>query len=102
MPPIRLRSGSPGRIQSARIASPRTAAERCGRIEREDAMNSDLSMGRRDVIMAAGAGLATSLLAGATAEAQTPAAAQTAGDFWTAEYSAKKGDVSLAIYRKRI
>jgi alpha-beta hydrolase superfamily lysophospholipase len=65
-------------------------------------MNSDLSMGRRDVIMAAGAGLATSLLAGATAEAQTPAAAQTAADFWTAEYTAKKGDVSLAIYRKRI
>src|ERR1700676_2932863 len=64
-------------------------------------MNSELSIGRRDVIMAAGAGLATSLLAGATATAQTPAAAQ-AGEFWTAEYTAKKGDVSLAMYRKRV
>jgi alpha-beta hydrolase superfamily lysophospholipase len=60
------------------------------------------SFARRDVIKAAGAGLATSLLAAATAEAQTPAAAQTAAEFWTAEYAAKKGDVSLAIYRKRI
>ena len=65
-------------------------------------MNSDLAMGRRDVIMAAGAGLATSLLAGATAQAQTPAAAQAAPEFWTAEYTAKKGDVSLQIYRKRV
>jgi pimeloyl-ACP methyl ester carboxylesterase len=64
-------------------------------------MNSELSIGRRDVIMAAGAGLATSLLAGATAMAQTPAAAQ-AGEFWTAEYTAKKGDVSLSMYRKRV
>ena len=60
------------------------------------------SFARRDVIKAAGAGVATSLLAGATAQAQTPAAAQTAGEFWTAEYTAKKGDVSLAIYRKRV
>jgi alpha-beta hydrolase superfamily lysophospholipase len=59
------------------------------------------SFARRDVIKAAGAGLATSLLAAATAQAQTPAAAQTA-EFWTAEYTAKKGDVSLAIYRKRV
>jgi alpha-beta hydrolase superfamily lysophospholipase len=56
---------------------------------------------RRDVIKAAGAGLATTLLAG-TAQAQTPAAAQTPGEFWTAEYTAKKGDVSLQMYRKRI
>jgi len=65
-------------------------------------MNSDVSMVRRDVIKAAGAGLATSLLAGATAQAQTPAAAQAGAEFWTAEYTAKKGDVSLAVYRKRI
>ena len=60
------------------------------------------SFARRDVIKAAGAGLATGLLAGATAQAQTPAAAQPAGEFWTAEYTAKKGDVSLAMYRKRV
>jgi alpha-beta hydrolase superfamily lysophospholipase len=60
------------------------------------------SLVRRDVIKAAGAGLATTLLAGATAKAQTPAAAQTPAEFWTAEYTAKKGDVSLQMYRKRI
>src|SRR5580658_9199236 len=56
---------------------------------------------RRDVIKAAGAGLATTLLAG-TAIAQTPAAAQSPAEFWTAEYTAKKGDVSLQMYRKRV
>ncbi|HEV7983561.1 MAG TPA: alpha/beta fold hydrolase [Xanthobacteraceae bacterium] len=60
------------------------------------------SLARRDVIKAAGAGLATSLLAGATAQAQAPAAAPGGAEFWTAEYTAKKGDVSLAIYRKRV
>lgn len=65
-------------------------------------MTSDLSMARRDVIRAAGAGLATGLFAGAGAQAQTPAAAQIGGEFWTAEYTAKKGDVSLAMYRKRV
>jgi alpha-beta hydrolase superfamily lysophospholipase len=65
-------------------------------------MNSDVSMLRRDVIKAAGAGLATGLLAGGVAQAQTPAAAQTGAEFWTKEYTAKKGDVSLAVYRKRV
>jgi alpha-beta hydrolase superfamily lysophospholipase len=66
-------------------------------------MTSDVSIARRDIIKAAGAGLATGLLAGATAQAQTPAAAtQAGGEFWIAEYTAKKGDVSLQIYRKRI
>src|ERR1700761_2124034 len=64
-------------------------------------MNSDHSMARRDVIKAAGAGLASSLLAGA-AQAQTPAAVQAGAEFWTAEYTAKKGDVALAMYRKRV
>src|SRR5580693_8664189 len=62
---------------------------------------ANLSLARRDMILAAGAGLAGGLLAGATAQAQTPAAAAEA-DFWTAEYTAKKGDVSLQMYRKRI
>jgi alpha-beta hydrolase superfamily lysophospholipase len=68
-------------------------------------MTADVSIARRDVIKAAGAGLAgglaTGLLAGATAQAQTPAAAADA-EFWTAEYTAKKGDVSLQMYRKRV
>jgi alpha-beta hydrolase superfamily lysophospholipase len=62
-------------------------------------MNSVFSMVRRDVIKAAGAGLATGLLTGA-AQAQTPA--QAGAEFWTAEYAAKKGDVSLVVYRKRL
>ncbi len=63
-------------------------------------MTSDLSMARRDLVKAAGAGLATAVFT--AAGAQGPAAAQAGGDFWSAEYTAKKGDVSLAIYRKRI
>jgi alpha-beta hydrolase superfamily lysophospholipase len=65
-------------------------------------MTSDTSIARRDIIKAAGAGLATGLLAGAAAQAQTPAAAPAGGEFWTAEYTAKKDDVSLQMYRKRI
>jgi alpha-beta hydrolase superfamily lysophospholipase len=66
-------------------------------------MTADVSIARRDVLVAAGAGLATGILAGATAQAQTPAAAaQAGGEFWTAEYTTKKGDVSLQMYRKRV
>jgi alpha-beta hydrolase superfamily lysophospholipase len=61
-------------------------------------MKADVPMLRRDVIKAAGAGLATGLFAGATAKAQTASGE----GFWTAEYTTKKGDVSLAVYRKRI
>ena len=70
-------------------------------------MTSDVSIARRDMILAA-AGLATGLLGGASAQAQVPgaaqasAAAQSGGEFWTAEYTAKKGDVSLQLYRKRV
>jgi len=61
-------------------------------------MTAEISLLRRDVIKAAGTGLAATLLAGAAARAQTPSG----GAFWTAEYTAKKGAVSLAMYRKRI
>src|SRR5882762_3834551 len=61
-------------------------------------MTSATSIARRDMILAAGAGLATGLLAGGSVQ---PAAAQS-GEFWTAEYTAKKGEVSLQIYRKRV
>jgi pimeloyl-ACP methyl ester carboxylesterase len=54
---------------------------------------------RRGVLQ--GAGLA--LGAGALAPIATPAAAQTASDpIWSAEYWARKGEVRLFIYRKRI
>src|SRR5215831_16176608 len=61
-------------------------------------MTSATSIARRDMILAAGAGLASGLLGGVNAQ---PAAAQS-GEFWTAEYTAKKGEVSLQIYRKRV
>ena len=64
-------------------------------------MTSDNSIARRDIILAAGAGLASGLLASAAAEAQAPGT-ETGGEFWTAEYTAKKGEVSLQIYRKRL
>ena len=64
-------------------------------------MTCELSIARRDMILAAGAGLASGILAGAAAQAQTPAAAP-GGEFWTAEYTAKKGEVSLQLYRKRV
>jgi alpha-beta hydrolase superfamily lysophospholipase len=57
-------------------------------------MASDTSIARRDLILAAGAGLAGGLVASAAAQAET--------EFWTAEYVAKKGDVALQMYRKRV
>ena len=73
----------------------------CVRPEREEPMTSDISIARRDMILAAGAGLASGLLASTAAQAQTPAAAPS-DEFWTAEYTAKKGEVSLQLYRKRV
>jgi alpha-beta hydrolase superfamily lysophospholipase len=64
-------------------------------------MISDISIARRDMILAAGTGLAASLLSDAVAQAQTPAAVSAGGELWSAEYTAKKGDVSLQMYRKR-
>ena len=65
-------------------------------------MTSDNSIARRDIILAAGASLASGLLASAAAEAQAPGVTGAGGEFWTAEYTAKKGEVSLQIYRKRL
>ncbi|HYV66615.1 MAG TPA: alpha/beta fold hydrolase [Myxococcales bacterium] len=53
---------------------------------------------RRTLLKLAGSGLA----AGAVARlGSRPAAAAPAGKFWTGEYTAKKGDVSLYMFRKR-
>src|SRR6266851_2444047 len=100
---VRERPRCPTSARSAKIPSPKIRRRGCGRHEREEPMTSDISIARRDIIKAAGAGLASGLLAGTTAQAQTPAAAaQAGGEFWTAEYTVKKGDVSLQMYRKRI
>ena len=60
-------------------------------------MTSGGSAPTRRAVMAAGVIGAT--LAGSGGLA---AGAETAGTFWTAEYRARKGDVSLYIYRKRL
>jgi alpha-beta hydrolase superfamily lysophospholipase len=58
-----------------------------------------MSQSRRTVIQAAGAGLLTQLAAG---DAHAQGEAKAAGDFWSADYWANKGDVKLAMYRKRV
>jgi pimeloyl-ACP methyl ester carboxylesterase len=57
---------------------------------------TDLSLSRRAAIKVAGAGLGASLL---TAH---EAAAAPDGEIWSAEYWAKKGDVPLYVFRKRL
>ena len=62
-----------------------------------DPTTSGASIARRDLIKAA-AGLAAGVVAVAPAMAETAAG----DEFWTAEYVARKGDVSLQMYRKRV
>src|SRR5262249_44045903 len=57
-----------------------------------------MTQSRRTVIQAAGAGLVAQLAAG---EAHAQGEAQAQGDIWRGEYWANKGDVKLALYRKR-
>jgi alpha-beta hydrolase superfamily lysophospholipase len=62
------------------------------------------SPSRRKIVAGAGIGLGSGLLAGFTrAQAATPpASADPSSKIWSGEYSAKKGDVSLYMFRKRI
>lgn len=59
---------------------------------------SDPALPRRAILKSAGLGVGVGLLSG------LPIGAQTAGGgmIWSAEYWAKKGDVPLYIYRKRL
>src|SRR6185437_6469791 len=56
---------------------------------------------RRDIVRAAGFGIGAALAAGPTLAA-APAAPGGDAALWSAEYWAKKGDVSLYLYRKRM
>jgi alpha-beta hydrolase superfamily lysophospholipase len=49
----------------------------------------------------AGAGIGLGAIAGATISSVAHASTVSKGPMWSAEYAAKKGDVSLALYRKR-
>jgi pimeloyl-ACP methyl ester carboxylesterase len=59
------------------------------------------SLGRRTIIKGAGLGLVAGGLA-ATLPAQNANAATEGGEIWSGEYWAKKGDVPLWMFRKRV
>ena len=54
---------------------------------------------RRSLLKGAGFGVGAGLLSGLV---HTTNAAAAAGDIWSAEYWAKKGDVKLNLWRKRL
>jgi pimeloyl-ACP methyl ester carboxylesterase len=58
----------------------------------------DRSLPRRTILKSAGAAIGAGLLSGLA----TPASAAADGEIWTAEYWAKKGDVPLYMFRKRL
>jgi alpha-beta hydrolase superfamily lysophospholipase len=67
------------------------------------------AVGRRSIIKAAGAGFGAGLIAESARPARAEPAAIPEGvapppgtRYWTGEYWAKKGDVSLYLYRKRV
>jgi pimeloyl-ACP methyl ester carboxylesterase len=62
----------------------------------------DQPLARRNLLKAAGVGLAAGALTGTTpAQAAEPAATE-GGEIWSHEYWAKKGDIPLWMFRKRI
>jgi len=71
----------------------------------ESSSPPDHALARRAILMGAGLGVGAGLVSAFTAQAQTSAAgAAQAGDgaIWSAEYWAKKGDVALNLWRKRV
>src|SRR5262245_7113657 len=62
-------------------------------------------MARRTVLMSAGAGIGAGLMAGispADAAKKNGKQANAAGEIWSSEYWAMKGNVKLSLWRKRI
>jgi pimeloyl-ACP methyl ester carboxylesterase len=62
----------------------------------------DRPLARRTVIKGAGLGLVAGGLASSLPAPSTSAAAAEGGEIWSSEYWAKKGDVPLWMYRKRV
>src|SRR5207244_1329648 len=98
-----------GRVPGAVRFRPRRAehrpAEVTGNREQRRRVMTDMQnpIGRRTMIAGAGLALGSAALpqlAATTASAQP--AAQPDATLWTGEYWAKKGEVSLYLYRKRI
>ena len=73
----------------------------------QDSLPPDHALARRTVLKGAGFGVGAGLVSGltSTAQAQTTgagAAPAEDGPIWSAEYWAKKGNVSLNLWRKRV
>jgi pimeloyl-ACP methyl ester carboxylesterase len=64
--------------------------------------NFDHPLARRAVIKGAGLGLVAGGLAGVVPAQTAAAATAEGGEIWSSEYWAKKGDIPLWMYRKRI
>jgi len=64
-------------------------------------IHRDPLLARRTVIQGAGLGLVAGALAGAPAQSAVAAASE-GGEIWSSEYWAKKGDIPLWMYRKRV
>ena len=64
--------------------------------------NLDQLLARRAVIKGAGLGLVAGGLAGAVPSQSASAQSSAGGEIWSSEYWAKKGDVALWMYRKRL
>jgi pimeloyl-ACP methyl ester carboxylesterase len=64
--------------------------------------NLDQLLARRAVIKGAGLGLVAGGLAGAVPTQSASAQSSAGGEIWSSEYWAKKGDVALWMYRKRL
>src|SRR5215471_18490518 len=68
-----------------------------------EARRRPITLSRRAILKGAGLGVGTGLVSAFTAQAQTSAAGATQdGAIWSAEYWAKKGDVALNLWRKRV
>jgi alpha-beta hydrolase superfamily lysophospholipase len=76
-----------------------------GARNKESTMNAKHPVPRRSVLKSAGLGIGAGLassLSPARAQVATAAAAQPAQAPWSAEYWARKGDVALYLWRKRV
>ena len=65
--------------------------------------DSNDGVARRTMLMSVGLGIGAGLMAGISpAQAAKKQAASAAGEIWSSEYSANKGNVKLNLWRKRI
>src|SRR6476661_3724267 len=94
------------RVCTFELARPRVKRRRKDRKNRGriggNMTHLDQSFGRRAVLKGAGLGLVAGTLAEAMPARNAAAATSEGGEIWSGEYWAKKGDVPLWMYRKRL